>query len=511
MESSIKSGSYTVRLDSQDNVVMALTNLSFGDRVEKDLVCLDPIPKGHKVATNNIGTDEPIKKYGHIIGFASRPIKAGELVHSHNVRFYDFNRGHAIGAEARPTEYIPDGKRAYFQGILRQDGQVGTRNHIGVLSTVSCSNTVARLIADSFRLEGLKHYPSVDSVVTLRQSAGCGMAKYSEGFELLQRTMGGYAKHPNFAGILVVGLGCEVNQIDCLLANMNLNTTALISTLNIQELGGTEKAVRFGVERIQSMLPRADLVRRQLFPANSLIVGLECGGSDAYSGLSANPALGAAADLVVRHGGTVILSETPEIYGAEHLLNLRAANKEIGEKLIERIQWWKAYSTKHGSEINSNVSPGNKAGGITNILEKSLGAVAKGGTTNLVEVYGYAEKVSAKGLVFMDTPGYDLVSMTGMIAGGANLICFTTGRGSVCGCKPVPALKLASNSQIYRSMEGDMDIDCGVILDGGASIPEMGQRIFQLILETASGRKTKSEILGFGDDEFIPWHIGAVT
>jgi len=501
----------TIRLNSQDNVVMALTDLSSGSEIEMGLVCLDPIPTGHKVATKNIEADGPIRKYGQIIGFASIPIKAGQHVHTHNVELNDFIRDYAIGEHARATEYVPDERRATFEGILRHDGQVGTRNYIGVLSTVSCSTTVARFIADTFRREGLKNYPHVDGVVALGQFAGCGMGADSEGFELLQRTMAGYARHPNFAGILIVGLGCEVNQIDCFVANMQLKTTPLFSTLNIQDLGGTEKAVRFGVDRVQSMLSQANRVRRKHLSAEHLIVGLECGGSDAYSGLSANAALGAAADLVVRHGGTVILSETPEIYGAEHLLSRRAVNREIGEKLIDRIRWWKEYSTRHGSEINNNVTPGNKAGGLTSILEKSLGAVAKGGITNLVEVYGYAEKVSAKGLVFMDTPGYDPVSMTGMIAGGASVICFTTGRGTVCGCKPVPTIKLASNTQMYRKMEGDMDIDCGVILDGDETIPEMGERIFQLILETASGRKTKSETFGFGDNEFVPWYIGAVT
>ncbi len=500
----------TVRLNSQDNVVTALTELSPGAEVETGVSCLDPIPSGHKVAAKCLAVGEPILKYGQLIGFASRPIKTGEHVHIHNVELRDITRDYSFGMDTKPTDYLPAESRAHFQGIVRPDGRIATRNYIGVLSTVSCSASVARFIADAFRKEELNDHPNVDGVVALGQSAGCGMGAEWEGFAILQKTMAGYARHPNFAGIVLVGLGCEVNNLGCLMENMKLEAGPRLRTLNIQDAGGTEETVRLGVEAVRSLLSHANRIERQRVPASHLLVGLECGGSDAFSGISANPALGAAADLVVRHGGTAILSETPEIYGAEHLLTRRAVTAGVGEKLIERIRWWEAYTARHGAEINNNPTPGNKAGGLTTILEKSLGAAVKGGTTNLAEVYGYAEAVSAKGLVFMDTPGYDVVSMTGMIAGGANITCFTSGRGTVCGFKPVPTIKLASNTLMYRRMERDMDVNCGTILDGDATIPELGEAIFQLILDTASGKKTKNEDYGFGESEFVPWYIGAV-
>jgi altronate hydrolase len=337
------------------------------------------------------------------------------------------------------------------------------------------------------------------------------MPAYGKGFENLQRCLAGYARHPNFYGILYVGLGCEVNQINLLLENMGLETGPRLQTIVIQETGGTEKTVNRGVEIVKEMLPEANLAEREPVSASHLTIGLECGGSDAYSGITANPALGAAADLVVRNGGTAVLSETTEVYGAEHLLTRRAVQPEVGKRLVELIHWWEDYTTRNGAKIDNNPSPGNKAGGLTTILEKSLGAAAKGGSTNLVEVYQYAEPVKAKGLVFMDTPGYDLASITGMIAGGANIVCFTTGCGSVLGCKPTPVIKLATNTPMYQRLSGDMDIDCGVIADGKTSVEEMGEVIFQRILETASGKKTKSELFNYGDNEFVTWQIGAVV
>jgi altronate hydrolase len=310
--------------------------------------------------------------------------------------------------------------------------------------------------------------------------------------------------------VLILGLGCEANQIASLMKAEGLPEGPLLRAKTIQESGGTAKSVRAGVEALKEMLPHANAVTRRTVPASHITLALQCGGSDGYSGITANPALGAAVDLLVRHGGAAVLSETPEIYGAEHLLTRRAVSREVGEKLIGRIRWWEEYTKRNGGEMDNNPSPGNKAGGLTTILEKSLGAVAKGGQTNLVAVYEYAEAITARGFVYMDTPGYDPVSATGQVAGGANVICFTTGRGSVFGCKPAPSLKLATNSGLYRRMTEDMDIDCGGIADGAKSVDEVGREIFELILETCSGRKTKSEELGFGDEEFTPWQLGAV-
>jgi len=331
-----------------------------------------------------------------------------------------------------------------------------------------------------------------------------------ESMQVLRRTLGGYARHPNFAGVLIVGLGCEANQINALLGAEHLEESALLRTFSIQDTGGTGKSIAAGVAMVKEMLPHANQVQRETVPASHLVLGLQCGGSDGYSGITANPALGAAVDLLVRHGGTAILSETPEIYGAEHLLTRRAVSREVGEKLVSRIKWWEEYTTRNKGEMNNNPSPGNKAGGLTTILEKSLGAVAKGGTTNLVAVYEYAEPVTAKGFVYMDTPGYDPVSATGQVAGGANMICFTTGRGSAYGCAPSPSLKLSTNTALWNRQEEDIDINCGEIVDGNASVEQMGERFFQMILDTASGAKSKSERHGYGQNEFVPWYLGAV-
>ncbi len=501
----------TVTLHQEDNVSVALIDLVPGDTIGNGVVVRGvSVPAGHKVALKRINAGEPVKKYGQIIGFASTTIEPGDHVHTHNLKMGDFSRDHAIGVDTRAIRMVPKEARASFQGIVRNNGGVGTRNYIGVLSTVNCSASVARFIADSFTREIMTGFPNVDGVLSLTHGTGCAMIPEGEGLSLLQRALAGYARNPNFAAILLLGLGCEVNQTSSLIENMDLKEGSMFQVLNIQASGGTRETVRSGIAAVDKMLTVADSVRRVPVKANHITLALECGGSDAFSGISANPALGAAVDLLVSHGGTAILSETPEIYGAEHLLTRKAVSRNVGEKLISRIRWWENYTSRLGGEINNNPTPGNKAGGLTTILEKSLGASAKGGTTNLMEVYEYAEHVYAKGLVFMDTPGYDAASVTGMVAGGANMICFTTGRGSVCGYKPVPTIKLSSNTEMYRSLIDDMDVNCGSIIDGKATIEEMGEGIFRLILETASGKKTKSELLGFGDNEFVPWQIGPV-
>ncbi|MBV8140955.1 MAG: altronate dehydratase [Verrucomicrobia bacterium] len=498
-----------IQLNRSDDVVIACQEIPAETHLhEYGVTVRETVPAGHKIAIRNISAGAPVRRYNQIIGFASESISAGQHVHVQNLRVQTFDRDYAFCTEAKPTSYIRPG--ATFRGIVRSDGRVATRNFLGVLTTVNCSATVAKRIAEVFSADALKEYPNVDGVVAITHTTGCGMDIHGEGMEVLRHTLSGYARHVNFAGILVIGLGCEVNQAEDLFSTQNLPAGPLLSSMTIQESGGTVGAIRIGVERIREMLPIANRATRETVAARNLILGLQCGGSDGYSGITANPALGAAVDLLVRHGGTAILSETPEIYGAEHLLTRRAINQEIGEKLVSRIRWWEEYTARERGEMNNNPSPGNKAGGLTTILEKSQGAIAKGGTTNLVDVYQYAETVAAKGLVFMDTPGYDPVSATGQVAGGANLICFTTGRGSVYGCKPSPSLKLATSSRLYRQMADDMDINCGEILDGQASIQEVGERIFRLILETASGRRSRSEAHGFGAEEFVPWMLGAV-
>jgi altronate hydrolase len=503
----LQAAELTIRLHAQDDVVIARMAIPAGTLVPREKVStLVSIPAGHKLAVRDIAQGQPVRRYNQIIGFATRPIRAGEHVHVHNLAMGKFERDYAFSQGVKATDYAS--APAMFQGIKRSDGRVATRNYIGILTSVNCSATVARMVADHFR-SNLADWPNVDGVVALTHKTGCGMAGDGEGMDLLRRTMTGYAQHPNFFAVLNIGLGCEANQINFWLDAARLRLSDKLQAFTIQEKGGTTKSVRDGIARIRELLPEANRVKREPVPAGHLILGLECGGSDGYSGISANPALGAAADLLVRHGGTAILSETPEIYGAEHLLTRRAVSREVGEKLLARIRWWEDYTARNRMEMNNNPSPGNKAGGLTTILEKSLGAAAKGGTSNLVEVYEFAEKVTAKGLVFMDTPGYDPVSVTGHVAGGANVVCFTTGRGSVYGCKPAPSLKLATNSPLYQRMEEDMDVNCGTVVDGTETVEQAGERIFRLVLETASGRKSKSELLGFGEDEFAPWVVGA--
>ncbi len=496
----------TIRLHPADNVVVARMDILPGTTIDGAVKATMRVPPGHKILTRAVKKGEPLRKYNQIIGFATEDLSAGTHVHTHNCAMGDFERDYAFCADARTTDYIVPA--ATFMGYRRADGRSATRNYIGIVTTVNCSAATSRMIAA--RLEpALAAFPNIDGVVPLTHGGGCGMAASGLEMDVLRRTLAGYARHPNMAAVVVLGLGCETNQIAGLMNAEGLKEGPKMIPLGIQDEGGVSKTVAKAVGFLKELLPEANAVKREPLPASDLILALQCGGSDGYSGISANPALGAAVDLLVRHGGTAVLSETPEIYGAEHLLTRRAVSREVGEKIVKRIRWWEDHCSRTGGEMNNNPSPGNKAGGLTTILEKSLGAVAKGGTTNLVDVYEYAQPITAKGFVYMDSPGYDPVSATGQVAGGANVLCFTTGRGSVFGCKPTPSLKLATNTALYRRMTDDMDLNCGSIVDGEETIQESGQRIFDLILRTASGEKTKSELLGIGDDEFEPWKIGA--
>ena len=495
-----------LRLHPTDNVVVAVAGLSPGDIVD-DVKITRRIPPGHKAAVRAIALGSPALKFGQIIGFATQDIAPGDWVHEHNIAFHSVDRDYeyATGANPPPAIAAP----ATFQGFRRANGRVGTRNYLGILTSVNCSATVARLIAREVEKRGLlDDYPQIDGIIPLVHGHGCGMDAKGEGYDVLKRTMWGYAANPNMGAVLMVGLGCETFQIGRWKQAYNIAEGDSFRSLTIQDTGGTRKAVDAGLEAVMDMLPMMAKVERSAAPASELMLALQCGGSDGYSGITANPALGAAVDLLVAHGGTAILSETPEIYGAEHLLTRRAKNREVGEKLIARIRWWEDYVARSAGSMNNNPSPGNKAGGLTTILEKSLGAAAKGGTTTLNAVYEYAQPVTEHGFVFMDTPGYDPVSATGQVAGGANILCFTTGRGSAYGCKPTPSIKLATNTPIFERMPGDMDINCGDVLDG-VSIQDKGREIFEHILRIASGARSKSEQLGYGDAEFVPWQIGA--
>jgi altronate hydrolase len=499
----------TIRLNPDDNVVVAVDLVPQG-AIAAGITAREKILRGHKMALVPIREGEPIRKVGQIIGFAKTHIAPGDWVHEHNTGMRDFDRDYAFAEGAHDDNLLPENLRATFQGFKRDNGRTGTRNYLGILTSVNCSASVARFAAAAVERSGvLADYPGVDGIVAIVHGTGCGTAAYGEGFDVLRRTQWGYASHPNFAGVVMVGLGCEVFQIGRMKKEYGIEETDTFRTLTIQETGGTKKTVAAIEAAIRDMLPIAARAKRETRPASELILALQCGGSDGYSAITANPALGAASDILVRNGGTSILSETPEIYGAEHLLTRRAANRAVGEKLVERIHWWEDYTARNGGEMNNNPSPGNKAGGLTTILEKSLGAAAKGGQSTLRAVYEYAEPVRAHGFVYMDTPGYDPVAATGQVAGGANLIAFTTGRGSAFGAKPAPSLKLATNTEMYNRMVDDMDINCGDVLDG-VSIEQKGEEIFAKLLRVASGEHTKSEDLGYGDSEFVPWQIGAV-
>jgi len=498
-----------LRLHPDDDVLIALEDLSRGQEVEGATLSAD-VPNGHKLNVREVAEGEPVRKFGQVIGFATQNIKPGEHVHSHNLATDLQNMDYEFGTNRRDVALVPDSDRRTFEGIVRDDGSVATRNYIGVITSVNCAVTVARLISDRFRGVALYDYPNVDGVVAVTHGSGCGMSSEGESMDVLRRTIGGFINHRNFAGVLVVGLGCEANQIATLLEVEGIEAGEQVRTLVMQEEGGTAAAVEAGAEIVQDMLVGANNVSRQKLPVSHITLGLQCGGSDGYSAITANPALGVAVDLLVEQGGTAILSETSEIYGAEHLLLRRAASKKIGRDFLDLLNWWKDYTARNKTAMDNNPSPGNKAGGLTTIFEKSLGAVAKSGSTDLQAVYKYAESITKKGFVFMDSPGYDPVSATGQVASGANIIAFTTGRGSCFGCKPVPSLKLATNSEMYNRMVGDMDINCGRILDGEIDIQKMGTEIFETIIACASGSQSKSELLGYGEAEIVPWNMGAV-
>ncbi len=497
---------FTIRLDPNDTVAVATRRIEAGQSVD-GVTARDAIPVGHKMALVDIPPGASVTKYAQSIGVASDAISAGEHVHSHNLDFRPVDATYEFATNLREVAPV---EPETFMGYRRDNGAVGTRNYIGIVTSVNCSATAARMIASAFTEEDLAPYPNVDGVVAFVHGTGCGMAGNGDGFEALQRVMWGYAKHPNHAGVLMVGLGCEMNQIDWLLEAYGLKQRPLFQTMNIQSVAGLRKTVEIGVEKVRAMLPLANEARREPCPASALKVALQCGGSDAWSGITANPALGNACDRLAAQGGTGVLAETPEIYGAEHLLTQRAVDAATGERLIGLVRWWEDYTERNQGSMDNNPSPGNKAGGLTTILEKSLGAAAKGGTSPLTGVYKYAEPVMAPGFTFMDSPGYDPASVTGQIAGGCNLVCFTTGRGSAFGSKPAPTIKIATNTELATRMPEDMDIDAGRILSDGISVEDMGAEIFARFLAVASGEASKSEAQGLGDYEFVPWQIGAV-
>ena len=494
-------------LNKNDNVAVTPFIIPAKTKIEgQNISSIDDIPFGHKICLKPVNTGDPVIKYDQIIGFASKNIIPGEHVHSHNLEFKEFDRAFKI--EERKS-IINEKSELFFNGIKRKNGQVATRNYIGIISTVNCSATVTKMISEKIKQSNiLKDFPNIDGIVPITHSTGCGMNTESEGMQIFQRTIDGFKNHPNFSHVFVLGLGCECAQVNIFKDNVKQHDR--IHFLTIQDEGGTKKIVDKVLSEIKNLLKVSNNVKREPLSVNNITLALQCGGSDGYSGISANPALGVAADMLVKQGGSSILSETPEIYGAEHLLINRANKQETADKLIAKIKWWQHYTAINNSSMDNNPAPGNKKGGLTTILEKSLGAVAKGGNSILEDVLSYAEPLKNKGFNFMDSPGYDPVSVTGQVASGANVICFTTGRGSCFGCKPVPSLKLSTNTSMYEKMSEDMDINCGTIIEGKEKIEDVGKKIFELVVNTASGNPSKSELNGYGDEEFNPWQVGVV-
>ena len=503
-----------VLLRSEDDVAVAKAEIPAGSVLEDGATRIavgQDIPPGHKVARRVLAVGAPVRRYGQVIGFATADIAPGDHVHTQNLAVGDLRQQYEVGTDVRAVDYYPPDKMRHFDGYKREDGRVGTRNYVAIISGVNCSASVSQFVKDKFR-DVQREFPNVDGVIAITHKSGCGTKLFGEDHLALQRVLAGYAKHPNVAAYILVGLGCEVNQAAVMVERQRMAAPGHPERppflVNIQEAGGIRKTVERAAAEVAALLPRANAARRSKQPVSELVLATNCGGSDANSGMTANPALGWAVDELVRYGGTGVLAETPEIYGAEHLLIRRAVSEGVAKKLLDRYKWWEWYC--RGIEaVDTNPAPGNKAGGLSTIFEKSLGGVTKGGTTPLMDVFLYGEPITTRGFVFMDTPGHDPVSITGLVAGGCNLICFTTGRGSVFGCKPVPSLKLATNSLVYRHMEEDMDVNCGVILEG-TPLATVGRQIFEELLAVASGKRTKSELSGVGEEEFAPWIIGPV-
>ncbi len=505
-------------LHPSDTIAVARRALQPGENVTvagRSVTVAEAIPVNHKLALIPMPKGATVRKFGQPIGSAATDIAPGQWVHVHNVSIEREKAGYEFSTE---LVSFPTPAPRTFQGYRRKNGAAGTRNYIAVISTVNCSATTSRYVAQELSRSDLSAFPNIDGVIPIVHKSGCAFAYNGEDHLLLNRTLAGFARHPNIAACIVLGLGCETAQASHLQETQGLvqlggrsasQDSSLPMILNIQEVGGVRRTVDRAVGVLRELLPDANNVRREPIPLSELILGLQCGGSDGASGITANPALGFASDLLVAHGGGSVLAETPEVYGAEQLLTRRSVTRTVGEQLLERIRWWEDYAKKNNASIDNNPSYGNKQGGLTTIIEKSLGAVAKGGTAPLRAVYQFAEPITEKGFTFMDTPGYDPISVTGLVAGGCQVVVFTTGRGSCFGCKPAPTIKVATNSPLYNRMRDDMDLNAGSILDGN-SIENVGTEIFEKIVAVASGDKTLSEQQGIGDEEFCPWMPGPI-
>lgn len=501
-------------LNEKDNVGVVRLPIAEGSEVVANghkVTARQTITPGHKIALKPVAAGALVHKYGETIGKATEEIPAGAWVHTHNL-VPDFSgKNYEFATERRVTEYFNAEEAGTFDGYLRENGDVGTRNYVAVIATSNCSSHVTMEIAERLKDVGPDTH-GIDGVVAIPHQEGCGHSVGEDTWQL-ERTLAGMMFHPNVGAVLMVSLGCEVNQLSnyintAQLGQQHFRKGKLIVGLEMQSSGGTRQTVAAGVAQVEDLIKHCQQMKRTPQLMSKVLLGTNCGGSDAFSGISANPALGHASDLVVRCGGTSVLAEIPECMGAEHLLTRRAADEATGRKVVDVVNWYQEYLRRFGGNFNDNPSPGNKLGGISNVTEKSLGAVAKGGTTALTGVFAYAERINKPGFVLMNTPGYDPVSVTGICAGGANMMCFTTGRGTGIGFPIVPIIKISTNSRIAKIMEDNIDVNAGVVVDGKATIQDVGRQIFNLIRRAASGERTKSEILGH--KEFAPWRVGPV-
>ncbi len=509
---------YAITVDRRDNVAVVKAQIVKGLRIALPggnlLEIKDDVPPGHRFAVREIAAGDYVCQYGQPIG-TSLGIEAGEwITHENMSNDVPVIRDLPEDLHTPAPEYFPVEDRGTFMGFRRADGRVGTRNFVLIVPTSMCASHEAAQISMMAEFLHYKRekYPNVDGVVAIPHNKGCGCQDGSN-LEIMLRVLANYADHPNVGGVILIDLGCEktnLAKVEKYLLKRELSFKKPVAKIGIQEIGGTQAAIEKGLKIVEEMLPQVNEAKREEISVSELVLGVKCGSSDGFSGLSANPALGRAADLLVKSGGTVLITEVPEFCGAEHILANRAKDAETGRAIYRMIDWFKDYASKFGGVLNNNPSPGNIAGGLLNITIKSLGALAKSGTTRVEGVCEYAEAPKSKGLNLMQGPGYDQESTPALVAAGATVIVFTTGNGTTIGNAIAPVIKLASNNRIFKQMSRDIDVSAGNIIEGTETIDAVGERVFEHIQRVSSG-----EILAKAEEnkhrEFQFWAEQTVT
>jgi len=505
-------GDYAIIVSSEDNLAVVKEPTTPGLEVALPGGCVvrvkDSVPPGHRFATRDIPAGEYVLQYGHPIG-TSLGIREGEMISHANMKDdVPVVRELPEDLHHPAPDYIPEFERATFKGFRRPDGRVGTRNFILIVPTSMCASHEAQQIAlmAEFLHYKRERFPNVDGVVAIPHNKGCGCQEGST-IEVMLRTLSNYADHPNVGGVVLLDLGCEktnLARVEKYLLKREKSFDKPVAKIGIQEIGGTQAAIEQGLREVERMLPEVNRIEREECSVGELVLGVKCGGSDGFSGISANPSLGRAADTLVRSGGTVLITEVPEFCGAEHIIAHRAKDAETGRAVYRMIDWYKEYASKFGAVLNQNPSPGNVAGGLLNITIKSLGAMSKAGTTRVEGVVEYAEPPKGRGLHLMQGPGYDQESTPGLVAAGATVVVFTTGRGTTIGNAIAPVIKLASNDAVFRRMSRDIDLSAGGVLEGTETIEEVGARVFEHVRRVAGG-----EVLALAEEhkhrEFQFW------